>query len=320
VGRTGLVTSPACLRHDPGPGHPERAERLIALLERLERCGLRAELDEREAPAAPLEALERVHPRRYVERLRSRIAGGASWVDTPDANVSAHSLEAALAAAGGALCAVDAVAAGDWKNAFVAARPPGHHAEEDLAMGFCLLNSVAIAARHLQAEHAIERVAIVDFDVHHGNGTQHLFEEDASVFYASLHEHPLYPGTGAASERGRGAGAGATLNCPMPPGSGDAEWLSAFEGRVLPALEDFEPGFVLVSAGFDGHARDPLSSTRLSEQAYASMTRELAALAARSCAGRLVTLLEGGYDLEGLARSCAAHVGELVGSPDPDGP
>ena len=202
----------------------------------------------------------------------------------------------------------------DWppeRCAFVAARPPGHHAEEQTAMGFCLFNNAAIAARALQREHGIERVAILDWDVHHGNGTQHLFERDPSVFYASLHQYPHYPGTGAASERGLGEGAGATLNLPQAAGSGDREWLGALEDEALPALEDFDPGFLIVSAGFDAHVRDPLSATRVSTEAYAEMTRLVLALAQRF-GGKVVSLLEGGYDLEGLSASVEAHVGALV--------
>ena len=309
---TGLVTSPLFQRHDPGPGHPERAERLDAIAERLEASGLAAELDGAQAQAAPHEALLRVHPADYVEHVRAAVESGAGHVDSTDANVGAHSHAAALAAAGGALLAVDRVAAGEWSSAFVAARPPGHHAEEAFAMGFCLFNNAVIAARHAQATHAFQRVAIVDWDVHHGNGTQHLTEGDPSIFYASLHQFPHYPGTGRSDERGRGDGQGSVLNCPLAPGTGDAEWLAAFEGQVLPALEAFDPQLVIVSAGFDAHLLDPLSDTRLSAQAYGVMTRGLAQVAGARCGGRLVALLEGGYSLEGLARSVEAHLGALV--------
>jgi acetoin utilization deacetylase AcuC-like enzyme len=193
----------------------------------------------------------------------------------------------------------------------VAVRPPGHHAERAAAMGFCAFNNVALAAAHL-LERGLERVAIVDWDVHHGNGTQHLFEADPRVFFASLHQWPLYPGTGRASERGVGAGEGATLNLPQPPGAGDREWLGAFEGALLPALERFDPQFVLVSAGYDAHRDDPLADQRLSEDAYARMARGLLDLARARCGGRLVAVLEGGYDLRALASSVEATVGELA--------
>jgi len=310
--RVGWIASPQCDAHDPGPGHPERAERLAAIEARLVASGLAAQLERYAPEPAPRAALERVHPRAYLEHVERAIRSGATCVDSTDANVCPASFEAALAAAGGALLAVDGVLSGRWTRAFAGLRPPGHHAEEAFAMGFCLFNNAAVAARHAQAAHGLARVAIVDWDVHHGNGTQHLFEEDGSVFYASLHQYPHYPGTGAARERGRGAGAGTTLNCPQPAGSGDREWLAAFEGVVLPALEDFRPELVVVSAGFDAHRLDPLSQTRLSEESYAVMTRGLLELAERCAGGRLVSLLEGGYSLEGLAASVEAHVGELV--------
>ncbi len=228
-----------------------------------------------------------------------------------DTNASGRSFEVATRAAGGLLLACERVLAGDWSNAFCAVRPPGHHAESDRAMGFCLFNNVAVAAAALRAR-GLERVAIVDWDVHHGNGTQHLFEDDPSVFYASLHQWPLYPGTGAAEERGRGDGEGATLNAPMPAGSTDRDWLGVMEERVLPALEAFAPEFVLISAGFDAHRLDPLAGVELTEEGYRGMTRGLLDLARRTASGRVVSVLEGGYSLEGLSLSAAAHVGELV--------
>ncbi len=308
---TGLVTSPLSELHQPGSGHPERAERLTAIMERLAVSGMLSEMCTAEADLAPTEALLRIHPQAYLNHVETTVASGSGYVDSTDANVCVDSYRAARAAAGGALSAVDRVLAGEWDNAFVAVRPPGHHAEASLAMGFCLLNSAAIAVRHAQAVHGLERVAVVDWDVHHGNGTQHLFEADGSVLYASLHQYPHYPGTGAASERGRGEGQGATLNCPQPAGSGDADWLADFEEQVLPRIESFDPQLVIISAGFDAHALDPLSDTRLTEEAYRVMTRGILDLAREHCAGRVVSLLEGGYSLSGLARSVEAHVGEL---------
>ena len=311
MARTGLVTSPGCRLHEPGPGHPERPARLAAIERRLAEVGLIGDLDPAEAAPAARAAIELVHPGTHIEHVEREVNSGAAFVDSADANVGPGSFDAALLAAGGALLAVDRVASGAWKNAFVAVRPPGHHAEESRAMGFCLFNNVALAARHIQRAHGLRKVAILDWDVHHGNGTQHIFERDPDVFYASLHQYPHYPGTGAADERGLGDGEGSVLNCPMAPGTGDYEWLAAFETEVLPALDAFGPEFLLISAGFDAHARDPLSATLLTESAFERMTVQALALAADKCGGRVVSVLEGGYDLEGLARSVEAHVRAL---------
>ena len=308
---TGLVSPPVCREHDPGRGHPERPDRLVSVCARLESAGLLAELDTRPTRAAtPLE-LARVHSAEHVERVRSACRRAPLALD-PDTAVSAASYQAALHAAGGVLEAVERVIRGEWHNAFCAVRPPGHHAERDQAMGFCLFNNVAVAAAALRAQHGLARVAIVDWDVHHGNGTQHLFERDGSVFYASLHQSPLYPGTGAEDERGIGPGEGATRNCPLPAGAGDAQWIAAFEQVLLPELEAFRPEFVLVSAGFDAHRLDPLAGTNLSERAYAEMSARLLELAERSAAGRLVAVLEGGYHLTALASCVETHLTALV--------
>lgn len=309
---TGLVTHAFSARHDTGPGHPERAARVAAVVERLRMSGLWDETEAFEASECELEDLALVHDSGYVCAVESAVRSGSRVLDEGDTRVSAGSFQAALATAGGAIEAVTRVQRGLWRNAFVAARPPGHHAERTHAMGFCLFNNAAIAAAHLVERLGLERIAIVDWDVHHGNGTQHLFERDPRVFYASLHQWPLYPGTGAASERGLGAGEGTTLNLPQRPGAGDREWLGAFESELLPALERFHPQFVIVSAGFDAHQRDPLAQTRLSTDAYATMTRRLGEWTRTHCSGKLVSLLEGGYDLEALADSAEAHVGELV--------
>jgi acetoin utilization deacetylase AcuC-like enzyme len=310
---TGLVHHPLCLEHFAGPFHPERPERLTAILDRLRSSGLTSELELVEASAAPLDAIARVHSSALIREIERAASSGRAQLDDGDTYVSDDSYAAALRAAGGGIDAAERVLSGEWKNAFVAVRPPGHHAEETHAMGFCLFNNVAIVAKHLRAR-GVERVAVVDWDVHHGNGTQHLFERDPSVFYASLHQFPHYPGTGARRERGIGAGEGATLNCPMPAGSGDREWLAAFESDVLRALEDFRPQFVLVSAGFDAHRDDPLSGTRVTEEGFRAMSRGLLALAERHAQGRVVSLLEGGYQLESLASSALAHVEELRAS------
>ena len=309
----GFVHHPAAAEHATGPGHPERPERAAAVLERVEASGLGAQLESLEASAASVAALERVHTPEHIARVQERCSAGFGILDGGDTTISKGSWRAALTAAGGALDAVDRVMAQTWSRAFCVARPPGHHAERGHAMGFCLFNNIAVAAAHLRATHGLERVAIVDFDVHHGNGTQHLFEQDPAVFFASLHQWPHYPGTGAASERGRGAGEGATRNCPLGAGTGDVEWISALEQHVLPALETFRPEFLLVSAGFDAHRADPLSGTLLSEEGYATITDRLTQVADQRCDGRMVSLLEGGYDLDALASSVETHVGGLIG-------
>lgn len=310
--RTAILASPRSARHDTGPGHPERAARLAAIERRLEASGLLTEVERVEAPAAQTAWIERVHDAVYVRDVEGAIARGARVLDEGDTRVSADSYRAALTAAGGAVRAVEGVVDGTWRNAFVAVRPPGHHAERGEALGFCLFNNAAVAAAHARAALGLARVAILDWDVHHGNGTQHLFERDPSVFYASLHQWPLYPGTGLARERGLGAGEGATLNCPQEPGAGDREWLGAFEGTVLPAVEAFRPELVIVSAGFDAHERDPLAQTRLTTAAFQTMTESVLEVARSCCGGRVVSLLEGGYDLDALAESVEAHVGALV--------
>ena len=313
MARTGFVFHPACVEHDPGPGHPERPERLRVLHERLRESGLLDELALHEPRAAVEAELLLAHTPAHLAHVRRCCDEAPCRVDG-DTAVSSGSLEAALRAAGGLLDAVERVRTGEWDNAFCAVRPPGHHAERERAMGFCLFNNVAIAARAARAA-GLERVAIVDWDVHHGNGTQHLFEEDPTVFYASLHQWPLYPGTGAASERGRGAGEGATLNLPQAAGSGEVEWLGAMERELLPALDAFRPELVLVSAGFDAHRLDPLAQVRLTEESYRRMTRLLAELAERHAGGRLVSVLEGGYHVRALADSVQAHLEELRGRP-----
>ncbi len=309
--RTGFVAHADQERHDTGPGHPERAARHRAIVERIGASGLAAHLDRVDAVPVDPDRLLLVHDAAHVAEVQRAIASGARLLDDGDTRVSAGSWRAALLAAGGALDAVDRVMDGRWRNAFVAARPPGHHAERGHAMGFCAFNNVAVAAAHLRRHHGLERVAIVDWDVHHGNGTQHAFESDPSVYFASLHQWPLYPGSGLADERGIGAGLGATRNCPLPPGSGDREWLNAFEDVVLRDLEAFAPQFVIVSAGFDAHADDPLGQTELTTSAYARMTSLLAQYTREHCVGRLVLVLEGGYDLDALAASVEAATAEL---------
>jgi acetoin utilization deacetylase AcuC-like enzyme len=303
-----LLTHRACLDHDPGPYHPECPDRLRAVLQALEAEEF-ADLIRDEAPEATLEQLCRVHPRAYVEAILAvRPEPGEQVALDADTLMSRGSAEAALRAAGAAVAAVDAVCRGEVRRAFCATRPPGHHAEPARPTGFCLFSNPAIAARHAQAAHGVERVAVVDFDVHHGNGTQAVFETEPSLFYASSHQYPLYPGTGAAEE----TGVGNILNAPLPPGADAAAFRTAWQDRLLPALEAFRPGLLIISAGFDAHARDPLAQLRLREPDFGWLTEELCAVANRQCEGRVVSLLEGGYDLDALASSTAAHVRALM--------
>ena len=287
--------------HDPGP-HPERPARYDAVSRAVEESGAHVV----EAPAAPLEALERVHDAAYLSALERFCAEGGGQLDA-DTAVNDCSFEAALRAAGAAMAAVDAVLAGEVSSAFTCGRPPGHHAERATAMGFCIVNHVAVAAAHARAS-GVERVAILDWDAHHGNGTQAIFWTDPSVLYASLHQFPFYPGTGAASERGAGDGAGATVNVPLRAGTSPGDFLAAFRGQVLPALREFDPGLLLVSAGFDAHAADPLCRLGLHAADFATMTRELRGIGAGP-----VMVLEGGYDLTALRDSVAEVLTALAG-------
>jgi acetoin utilization deacetylase AcuC-like enzyme len=311
VSRTGLVYHPLYRNHLTGPDHPERPERVVAVVRRLEESGLTQEIDVMEPGAAETRWLALVHGEDYIARVRDTCERGDPLLDSGDTSISTASYKIALLAAGGALAAADRILAGDWRNAFVACRPPGHHAEARQGMGFCLFNNAAVVAAYLRHKAGVDRVAVLDWDVHHGNGTQHIFETDPTVFYASLHQWPLYPGTGRAEERGVGAGVGATLNCPMSAGDGDDEYLRAFDDAVLPALSRFAPEVVVISAGFDAHSADPLSGTRVSTEGFRLMTRLVADLARSSARGRVISLLEGGYDLEALAASVQVHVEEL---------
>ena len=305
-----LVSHSAALDHDMGEGHPERPDRYRAVERALEAEAFQM-LARDQAPRATPELLTRVHPLDYVEAIeRASPAQGRVRIDQ-DTAMSPGTYEAALRAAGGAAFAVDEVMTAKVANAFVAMRPPGHHAERATQMGFCFFNNAAIAARHAQAAHGAERIAIVDFDVHHGNGTQHIFWADKSVLYASTHEMPLYPGTGARSERGEHD---QIVNAPLSAGDGGDVFREALEAAIFPRIDDFAPDLILVSAGFDAHYRDPLGNLQLTEADYAWATRALMKLAGKHCGGRIVSLLEGGYDLQGLSRSAAAHVQALMGN------
>lgn len=302
-----LFTHPACIGHDPGRHHPERPARLQAVLEALAAPDF-DDLDRREARRATAIELERVHTAAYVRSILDRVPARGHVQLDPDTALSPGSGEAALRAAGAVCAAVDAVLSGDGDRAFAAVRPPGHHALPDQAMGFCLFNNVAVATRHGQAVHGLGRVAIVDFDVHHGNGTQDIFEQDGSVFYGSSHQSPCYPGTGWEGERG----VGNVVNVGLAPGSGSIQFRRAYQTRILPALDAFAPELILISAGFDAHAWDPLASLTLTEDDFAWITVELVSLAKVHCGGRVVSSLEGGYDLEALAASVTGHVKALL--------
>jgi len=305
---TALITHAACLDHDTGPWHPECADRLRAVLRALEGEEFLPLIRE-QAPLATEEHLARVHPRDYIASILSiRPAKGESVELDSDTVMSHGSAEAALRAAGGAIMAVDAVMEGWARAAFAAVRPPGHHAERGRAMGFCLFATAAIAARHAQARWGLKKVAVVDFDVHHGNGTQDVFERDPTLFYASTHQYPCYPGTGAPEEKG----VGNVLNVALPPGSGSASFRSAWAEKIIPALDAWAPDLIIVSAGFDAHKADPLAQLQVETADFAWLTEQLMALARRHGGGRLVSLLEGGYDLDALAASVAAHVRTLM--------
>jgi len=303
-----LLTHPASLDHHAGYGHPERPERIQAIERTLEEERF-ALLARETAPLVSREALLRVHTEPYLAAIESAAPQeGLRRLDA-DTAMSPGTLEAARRAAGAATRAVDAVMSGRCANAFVAMRPPGHHAETETPMGFCFFNNAAIAARHARAIHGAERVAVVDFDVHHGNGTQHIFWGDKDAMYCSTHEMPLFPGTGAINERGEHD---QIVNAPLRAGDGGAAFREAFDIALLPRLEGFRPDLVIVSAGFDAHRLDPLGHLNLVEADFAWATRRLMDIAGRACKGRIVSLLEGGYDLDGLARSVAAHVGALM--------
>jgi acetoin utilization deacetylase AcuC-like enzyme len=302
-----LYTHPACLDHDPGRYHPESPDRLRAVLEALDAPEF-ARLDRREAPEAALDDIARVHPRGFVEQMLAAVpASGHVGIDA-DTVLSPESGRAALRAAGAVVAAVDAVVAGEADNAFCAVRPPGHHAEPLRAMGFCLFNNVAIGALRAREVHGLARVAVIDFDVHHGNGTQACFYEDASLFYASTHQFPLYPGTGAARE----TGVGNIVNVPLPPLAGSRQFRLGVSREILPALDAFRPEMVLISAGFDAHRSDPLAQLLLDESDYTWVTEQLLEIAREHAGGRVVATLEGGYDLAALGASAAAHVRVLM--------
>ena len=312
MGTTGLVYHPAYLDHDMGAGHPESPNRLRAILQQLERSGTAGRVKKIEPRKAEDEWITQIHSPSYLAALNTHQPASGRVALDADTSMSPGSLSAAYLAAGGALAGVDAIMRGDVEHAFCAVRPPGHHAETARAMGFCLFNNVAIAARYVQKKYSLSRVLIVDWDVHHGNGTQHSFEQDPSILFFSTHQYPHYPGTGRATERGIGAGEGFTINVPMDAGDGDDEYHAIFLNVLLPAAEAFKPDFVIVSAGFDAHRDDPLANMGLTEAGYSDLTGLVVGLAKRHAQGRLLSALEGGYNLTALGASVDAHLKVLL--------
>ncbi len=309
---TGLLYDPAYLRHDTGPGHPERRERLIATTDYLEKQPWFCELK----PVAPRmierKWVEQIHTADYIERAAEACRREDAYLDVLDVSISRQSCDVAMLAAGGVTALADNVISREIDNGFALIRPPGHHAERSMALGFCLFNNVAILARYLQKHHGLDRILVMDWDVHHGNGTQHTFEEDPSVLYISLHQYPFYPGTGAAHETGNGRGRGATLNCPMPAGATDEDYRVAFSQQILPKIDAFKPEAVLISAGFDAHRDDPLAQINLSTEFYGWMSQRMMEAAETHANGRLISMLEGGYDLHALPHCIGMHLKVLL--------
>ena len=309
---TGFVYEPIYLQHKTGAMHPEHPRRLTAIYDFLAQSGLLQKLKTITSNPIALEWLREIHTAEYIAHVREVCEKNQGYLDSMDTEVSARSYEAALHAAGGVAAAADAVSRGEVRNAFCAVRPPGHHAVSDRAMGFCLFNNIAVAARYLQKKHNYERILIVDWDVHHGNGTQDAFYDDPTVFYFSTHQYPHYPGSGAAQQRGSGKGDGCTLNVPMAPGAGDEHYLRAFEEQLTPAAREFKPDFILVSAGFDFHESDPLSSIIVTYDGFQRISEIVVELAETLCGGRLVSALEGGYALQALTQNVALHPRTLL--------
>jgi acetoin utilization deacetylase AcuC-like enzyme len=314
MAQTGLVLDEVFQRHESGPGYPERSDRLRAIRAGLTEAGLIDRCRRLDVKSIDPAFLTRAHSQSYIDRLIKACETHAPYIDTPDSGICPESYDVALKAAGSVLEAVDRVMAGDIKNAFCAIRPPGHHTERDMSLGFCLLSNVVLAVHHLRERHGVQRVLILDWDVHHGNGTQHLLEEDPDAMFISIHGHPhyVYPGTGFHEERGKGAGVGATVNVPMMPMAGDREYRHAFDTYIRRPLEEFEAEFVLVSAGFDAHRLDPLAPLNLETESFDWMTRLILDTADEHCNGRLVSVLEGGYHLDALADSTVTHVSLLM--------
>jgi len=312
----GYVYHPIYLEHDTGR-HVEVAARLEAIISRLEKSGLESKLTLIEPRIASVEELALVHQKQYIEQVEGVARRGGGWLD-PDTVMSADSYQAALYAAGGVIRAVEVVMGGEVSSAFALVRPPGHHATSGQAMGFCLFNNIAIAARYALEKYSLERILIIDFDVHHGNGTQEAFYDNPRVMYISTHQYPFYPGTGDINETGTGAAQGTTINIPLPAGCGDGEYLAVFEQVIVPAARRFKPQFILVSTGYDGHWADPLAMMQVSVSGFARMVGIIKGLADELCGGRLALTMEGGYHLEALAASVKATFDVLLGNATDD--
>ncbi len=302
MARIGFVYDEKFLAHRTPPGHPERPDRLRHLVQHLKETPLWQNLTHLSPSPANEEDILAVHSREHFVVLREVCSRGGGMLDEGDTHAVRESFDAAVLAAGAVITAVDAVQEGKIDAAFCAVRPPGHHAERDRAMGFCLFNNVAVGARYAQRRHGVQKVAILDWDVHHGNGTQHIFEDDPTIFYISLHQYPFYPGTGSREERGVGRGEGFTLNIPLPAGTGEERYVEAFDREIIPALQEFTPELLIISAGFDAHRDDPLGGMRLTDESYARLTSLVKGIAP------IVSVLEGGYHLDALARSVERHI------------
>lgn len=309
---TGFVYHEDYLKHDAGFGHPENSQRLVAIHQHLTSQKTIEKLYQIQPFPADISWIETNHSPEYIEQVESAAKNQISYLDSGDTGICPESFEIARLAVGGCLAAVDSIMQSNVRNVFCAVRPPGHHAVYDRAMGFCVFNNIAIAARYIQKKYNLKNILIVDWDVHHGNGTQAAFYEDSSVFYFSTHQYPHYPGTGHQSEKGKGEGFGFTLNVPLKPGSKDQDYLDAFECQLVPAVQKFHPEFILISAGFDAYMNDPLSSMLVSIKGFGKMTQIVKELAEIYCEGRIISSLEGGYDLAGLAECVEEHLLVLI--------
>ena len=312
MAKTGFVYHKDYLDHVPSQGHPESPQRLEKIVSHLQNSGTMAKLIQITPKKAEYKYVEEIHSTQYIVRLQDASEKCMRYLDGRDTEISMLSFEVALLAAGGAIEAVRAVCEGEVNNAFCALRPPGHHATRHKAMGFCLFNNIAIAARYLQLEQDIKRVAIIDWDVHHGNGTQDAFYDDNTVFYFSVHQFPHYPNTGVRDEKGSGKGYGYTLNVPLPAGSNDTDYVTVFKEILAPAMEEFRPHFVLLSVGFDPHFEDPLGGMAVTDRGFQLMTESVINLAKKYCEGRIVSMLEGGYNLGVMARCVDSHIQSLL--------
>ncbi len=312
--KTGLIYHTDYLKHHTGPLHPESPQRLTAIMDYLEKGIIMSRLVKIDPHPADKSWIEKIHPIEYIEGINNKSPNEGLRYLEPDTPISPYSYETALLAAGGLLTAIDKIMDGDINNAFCAVRPPGHHAEPDRVMGFCLFNNIAVAARYLQIHYRLKKILIIDWDVHHGNGTQDVFYDDPTVMYFSIHQYPHYPGTGSTEETGIGKGLGFTINVPMSGGMGDKEYIKAFEETLSPAAEGFEPDFILISAGFDAHADDPLAGMMVTDEGFEELTRIVKGIAKRYCDGRIISALEGGYNLNALARSVERHLSVLIES------